>query len=626
MNKSNKKNSSKNVEKEYSAFQIFKKVWKFVVPFKTLFVSALVLNFFFSVFSVLSITLIKPIIEIIFNPAKMTKQVVQTEQHLSFLEQLKNDLFNQITNLVTTNNISDTLLRFGVLVFLVFLLKNIFKMAGNIVNCKFEENVIKSIRDTVFHKINSLSLDFFNRNKQGYLMSIITNDVSIVNQTVINAITVVLRESLQVILFLFVLFSISADLTLITFLAGILILGIIRVAIKYLKRYASRMQDAMADFTSTMSEIISGIRIVKAFVAEKNANLRFRNDTKYYVNSAIKHTKITSLVPVLSELSAIAALVIVLIKGGMLVSAGVLESADLMLFLFSLFAIMAPISTVTRHIASFQRGLVVAERIFKVLDLEPTIQDGQIEAQEFKNSIEFKNVNFKYDEDRDILKNINLKIEKGRQIALVGASGSGKSTLLDLLLRFYDVNSGEVLIDGKNIKDLKTSSLRQLFGVVSQENILFNDTIKNNISYGVKDFSDDEIIEVAKMANCYNFISNMPNKFETLLGDRGVNVSGGERQRIAVARALMSKPEILLFDEATSALDAEAEKIVQEAINKSLENKTAIIVTHRLSTIINCDEIIVFDKGQIVERGTHKDLIEKRGAYKKLYDLQFKTS
>lgn len=619
--------SYKNTEPKRSTFNILKHTWKFVLPVKGLFILSLILNFFFSLFSVLSITLIKPIIEIIFDTSVTTEQTKQPE-NLTFLEQLKEDVFSYVQNVITVSDTSETLFRFGVLVFLVFLLKNIFKFSGNIVNCKFEENVIKDVRDTVFKKISSLSLDFFNRSKLGNLMSIITNDVTIVNQTVINATTSTLREGLQILLFLAVLFSISVKLTLITFVAGLAILGIIRIALKYLKRYASRMQEAMADFTSTMSEILSGIRVVKAFVAEKNANARFRNDTKNYVVSSVKHTKITSLVPILSELAAICALVVVLVQGGLLISQGEIPSADLMLFLFALFSIMAPIIVVTNNIAGFQRGIVAGNRIFRILDLEPSVQDGDVEFSHFQNSIEFKNVSFKYDTERDdyVLKNINLKIEKGKQIALVGASGSGKSTILDLIVRFYDVCDGSILIDGIDLRKLKLNSYRKLFGIVSQENILFNDTIKANITYGLQDFDEQDVIQAAKNANCYNFIQNMPNKFDTQLGDRGVNVSGGERQRIAIARAIIRNPDILIFDEATSALDAESEKIVQEAINNSLKNKTAIIVAHRLSTVINCDEIIVFEKGEIVERGTHQQLIDKNGTYNKLYELQFKTN
>jgi ABC-type multidrug transport system fused ATPase/permease subunit len=381
----------------------------------------------------------------------------------------------------------------------------------------------------------------------------------------------------------------------------------------------------MADFTSTMSEIISGMRIVKAFNGEETANIRFQKDTQYFVKSAIKHTKIASLVPTLSELAAIAALSVVLLQGGALILDQSLTAADLMLFLFSVFAVMSPIATVTNCVTQFQKGIVAAERIFGILEQTPTVKSGSKKYEQFEDCIEFKNVSFKYDE-KYVLNNINLKIKRGQQIAFVGRSGSGKSTMLDLIVRFYDPNEGEILIDGVNLKELDIKSYRSLFGIVSQENILFNDTVRNNIAFGYKNFTVEDLEIAAKTSNSYKFINEMPERFDTFLGDRGVNISGGERQRIAISRALLRKPQILIFDEATSALDAESEKIVQNAINNSLENKTAIIVAHRLSTIVNCDLLVVFENGRIVEQGTHFELLEMNGYYANLYNLQFKNT
>ncbi len=382
------------------------------------------------------------------------------------------------------------------------------------------------------------------------------------------------------------------------------------------------MQLAMADYTSTLNETIGGIRIIKAFNNEDNSIDRFKKDTNKYVLSAIKHKKIIEIIPSVNELFAIIALCVVLFIGGSQVLNNDMPPEKLMLFLFSLFSIMSPISTIFNSLSKFQHCIVAAERIFSIIDNEPTVKSGSIKINSFRDKIKIVNVNFAYNSEL-VLKNINLEIPKGKKVAFVGASGSGKSTLLDLIIRFFNPTTGEIYIDDINIRELEIASYRNLFGIVSQESILFNDTIENNIRFGLENVTKDEVINAAKQANAYNFIMNLPLGFDTGIGDRGVTLSGGERQRIAIARAILRNPEILLFDEATSALDSENEKIVQDAINSNLKDKTAIIVAHRLATIVDCDEIFVFENGQIVESGTHKELIEKNGVYAKLYHIQF---
>jgi subfamily B ATP-binding cassette protein MsbA len=382
------------------------------------------------------------------------------------------------------------------------------------------------------------------------------------------------------------------------------------------------MQKAMSDFTTILQETISGIRVIKAFTSEKIILNKFEDQTKSYVKSAIKLNKINALVPAVNEIMAISALSIVLVVGGLgVVVYKNIQPDDLMTFLFSLFAIMTPITLVVNNINNFQRGIVSGERIFEILDADEKIISGKLLKVKFEKEIKFQNINFAYNVV-NILKNINFEIFKGQRIALVGSSGSGKSTILDLLIRFYDTSSGELIVDGVNIKEYDLVSYRNLFGIVSQENLLFNDTIGNNINFGNNDLSNEEMINICKLANCYNFINKLDNKFETIVGDKGVNLSGGERQRIAIARALAKNPEIIVFDEATSALDAESEKLVQEAMNHILDTRTSIVVAHRLSTIINSDVIFVFENGEIVEFGSHLELIKNNGVYKKLYEIQ----
>ncbi len=602
-----------------SSFKILFRIAGFLKPFKKLLLLQIFLNTIFSILSALTVVLIKPILELIFYGDSNKEKIVASND---IFKNLNDSFFQFIYSIINSSNTIDTLLNVSFLIISVFILKNIFKYLGAVVSSKLEEGIIKSIRDTIFAKITSLSVDFFSRSKQGNLISIITNDVSTVNSTTINSFTTTLRETIQILLYLFVLIAISIKLTIIAFSTSIISLLLIRFAMNYLRRYASRMQIAMSEYTSTLSETISGIRVVKAYNAEETANKRFMSDTLKFLLSAVKHKKIIELLPAFNEVFAIGALCIVLFMGGSEVLNGKMQADQLMLFLFTLFAIMSPIATTVNSISKFQHGIIAAERVFGVLDEMPSVVTGTENISTLNDSIEVRNVSFAY-LDNHVLESANFIIRKNKKIAFVGASGSGKSTMLDLIIRFYDPKNGEILVDGQNIRNFDVVSYRSLFGIVSQENILFNDTLANNIRYGYEKATDDDIISAARKANAYNFIMNMPEKFNTIIGDRGVTLSGGERQRIAIARSLVRNPMILVFDEATSALDAESEKIVQSAINNSMQDKTAIIVAHRLATIIDCDEIFVFDYGRIIERGTHQELLNQKGIYSKLYEIQF---
>lgn len=607
-----------NKQNKFKDVKMMLRIFAFIKPFKFLLILQILLNTAFSFFSTFSVTLILPILELIFN----TQQTKSSSVVASPMNSLTDNFFNFIFKLVqSADGTLATLFNIGILILIVFGFKNLFKYLSAVTSTRLEEGVIKSIRDKIFSNLLGQSVDYFTASRQGNLISIITNDVGVVNGTTLNSFTVFIREFIQIILFMFLLVSISPLLTATAFSTSIVSIILIKFAVKILRKYAERMQNAMADYTSTMNESITGIRVVKAYNYEENASNKFMQDTYRYVRSAIKHKKVIELISPINEMFAIIALTVVLLIGGGQVLSGEMQPEKLMLFLFSLFSIMSPISTVFNSLSRFQHGIVAAERIFSIIDSEPKVKNGNESNLNFNNSITFSNLSFSYKNDL-VLKNINLEIKKSKKIAFVGASGSGKSTMLDLIIRFYDPTNGEINIDGKNIKDYNIKAYRSLFGIVSQENILFNDTLANNIKYGLENVSDEELIEATKKANCYNFIMKLPEKFDTRIGDRGTTLSGGERQRVAIARALLREPEILIFDEATSALDAESEKIVQEAINKSLGNKTAILVAHRLSTIIDADEIIVFDKGEIVERGTHTALINMNGFYSKLYNLQ----
>lgn len=594
----------------------------FVKPYFGLLFLAFFLNIIFSFLNAITVALIKPVFQILFGTEDAEESAAPIPAG-DFLTNIKESFYDAFMQLITVEgSINATLLRFSLILILLFILKNLFKYFAVVASAKLEEGVVKSIRDKIFNHLLGLSVDFFSRQKQGNLMSIITNDVTTVNQTTVLSSTILIRESTQVIIFMIVLLATSAQLTLIAFSTSIASLILIKYANKFLRRYAGRMQTAMADYTTTMQETLGGIKIVKAYNAmfvEKN---RFEENSSRYLRSAVKNKKIITMIPAFNEVFAIIALCVVLFVGGVKVLNGEMTPDDLMLFLFTLFAIMAPIRAVINNIAKYQRGFVAAERIFTILDESPKVKTGFERIEKFYNSIDMQNLRFAYNE-KNVIDDVNVSIKKHKKVALVGPSGSGKSTVLDLLIRFYDPNEGSIKIDGKDIKTLNINDYRGLFGIVSQETVLFNDTIANNIRYGMEEATPEMIAEAARQANAYDFIMNMEEGFETPVGDRGASLSGGERQRIAIARALLRNPEILVFDEATSALDAESEKVVQETIDKNLQNKTAIIVAHRLATIINCDEIHVFENGKIIESGNHKELIKKNGLYKKLYDIQF---
>jgi subfamily B ATP-binding cassette protein MsbA len=608
----------KSNESKFKFKSFIGQVIGFVKPFGFLFVFAMILNAIFSIFNTIAVGLIKPIFSLIFSPGPKTESVPSNA-----LERISAEYYNFLEGLIQSDTgLEHTLFNLGLLIIGVFVLKNIFKYWSSVVTVRLEEGVSKSIRDKIFSHLTSLSVDFFSRSKSGDLMSIISNDAQALNSTTVASFSVLLRELIQVVLFMVLLLGISTKLTLIAFSTSILSFIVIRVAMKYLRRYASRMQSAMANYTSTLQEAISGIRVVKAYNAEASVNEKFVKDTWNYVKSAVKHQKIITLIPAFSEVFAVVALCVVLYIGGLEIINQRMQSDNLAAFLFFLFAIMNPLITVVNSFAQFQRGSVALDRVNSILKKESSISSGYKVINGFNKSLELKNVSFSY-EDSPTLKDVSVSIEKGRKIALVGPSGSGKSTFLDLVIRFYDPGAGQIMIDGDDIKEFEVESYRSMFGIVSQESMLFNDTVANNIRFGNNSITEEEIIEASKLANAFNFITNLPDGFNTYIGDRGILLSGGEKQRLSIARALVRNPEILIFDEATSSLDAESEKVVQEAINYSLKNRTAIITAHRLSTIIDCDEILVIDHGEVIERGRHSELIAHDGIYKKLYDIQF---
>ncbi len=537
----------------------------------------------------------------------------------------KKNWLNEFTNYFITGDKITSLMKVCIFIFVVYLLKNLFQYIANYVMALVEGGMSKSIRDTVFEKLSTLSLDYFYDRKMGHLIVRVTDDVGMVNSVLSSSMTTLIREPIQILVFLYALISINAELTGVALGIAILSLLLITFIGKRLKQYAHKVQEGIGNFVSIAQEFISGIKVVKSFGMEDYEVKRFRNETKNYFAYSRRLVRIKQTVSPLNEMMAVGGFIGILWFGGQEVFAGNVNGSQLYFFLISLISLMQPVRTLSEVIGRLHEGSAATENIFTVLDAKATVASGTVKAQiEHTTPIEVSHVTFKYQNStEEVLKDVSIDIKPKEILALVGPSGAGKTTFVDLLARFYDPSSGSISFDRHDLKEYDLQSLRKLFGIVTQDTILFHDTIYNNIAYGNKQASKEDIFEAAKAANAHNFILQFPNGYDTMVGDRGVRLSGGQRQRIAIARALLKNPPILIFDEATSALDTENEMLVQEAIERLLSERTAVVIAHRLSTIQHADRIAVFDKGRIVELGSHEELLANpNGMYYKLYHIQ----
>jgi len=484
---------------------------------------------------------------------------------------------------------------------------------------------VKGMRNDIYNKILILPLSFYGKHKKGDIIARMTTDIQEVEYSIMNYLEMLVRDPFTIIAYLAFMVSMSPQLTL--FVLIILpITGLIIGQIgKSLRKQSKIGQTKFAGLLSIIEESISGLRIIKAFNAILYSNNKFHEQNSSYSKLLLWIYRRRDLSSPLSEFMSSAVIVVVLWFGGRLVLADnpTIQAADFITYIVVFSQIIPPAKTFAQGFYSIQKGIASAERIFEVMDAEEVIEEkpDAISIHTFEKAIEYSNISFKY-ENEYVLKNINLKVGKGKVIALVGESGGGKSTMVDLLPRFYDVNNGAILIDGIDIRDLKISDLRGLMGIVSQESILFNDSVYNNIAFGDKSYTEEEVIDAAKVANAHEFIMNMEQGYQTNIGDRGMKLSGGQRQRISIARAVLANPPILILDEATSALDTESEKLVQNALANIMKDRTSVVIAHRLSTIQHANEIIVLKKGEIVERGTHAQLMKTSGIYKRLQDMQ----
>ncbi len=550
----------------------------------------------------------------------------QTQFASSSLLTLNEKLKYWTNGLILRETAKETLQVLCVSILIIFLLKNVFLYLKNITLTIVQFRLITELRNKLYIHFHKLSLSFFNQHKSGELTSIVVNDVANMRQALTIGFQRIFVEPINIIAFTALLFIISWKLALIAItiipLAGFVIVNISRS----IRRKSRRTAVKIAGITNIITETLTSMRIVKAFAMEDYEVDRFSNETRNYYNLIFRRARLRSLAPPITEtMGVIIGVALLWVGGTEVLNAQGLTSEDFIRFILIMFSGLQPIRSLSNVFAEIQVGAASAERVFVILDNPPTIVDefDAVIIDTFEDKIQINDVSFKYESDDTVLKNISFEIEKGSSVALVGSSGSGKSTLADLIPRFYDVNQGAIEIDGQDIRHVTLNSLRRLMGIVTQETILFNDTIKANIAYGQKDVDDKQVIAAAKAANALEFIEELPEGLDTVIGEKGVKLSGGQRQRLAIARAIMKNPPILILDEATSALDTESERLVQEALGTLMTDRTVLVIAHRLSTVTNADKIIVLEKGQIKEMGTHDELIQKNGLYSNLYNVQF---
>ncbi|WP_452232001.1 ABC transporter ATP-binding protein [Lacinutrix sp. MEBiC02595] len=601
-----------------------KKIAPFIIPYKKYGYLNIFFNVLYALFSTLAMVSLMPMINVLFGETKKL-YIKPVYKGIRELKSFGEDYLNYFVTITNQNEGAQrTLLYMIILIISLFLLKNIFNYLALFFITFLRNGVLKDLRDSIYNKVLTLPISYYSEKKKGDIIARISGDVNEVKNSLLAVLELIIKEPLTIVFAIVTMFTISMKLTIFVFLF-IPVAGFIISRIgKSLKKKSGRVQQEQGVFLSTLEETLSGLKVIKGFNAEERFNNRFQESTNRFYHFSNTLLNRQNLASPTSEFLGIATIAALLWYGGSMVLIDKsLSGGAFITYMALAYQILTPAKAISKASYKVKAGNAAADRVLEIIETPSVLEDkpNAILKTEFTKAIDINNISFKYEDDL-VLKNFTVNVPKGKTVALVGQSGSGKSTIANLVTRFYDVNEGSISIDGEDIRNLTKKSLRSLIGLVTQDSILFNETVKNNILIGDPNATDEEVIDALKIANAWEFVKDLPKGIETNIGDSGGKLSGGQKQRLSIARAVLKNPPIMILDEATSALDTESERLVQVALENMMKNRTSIVIAHRLSTIQNADQILVMQKGEIAEQGTHRELMDKNGVYRKLVEMQ----